>query len=333
MKAFVTATFDADELRRLERSMPVVHEDWRKTHKVYFSGAELADRLRELAADVLVVEADLVHEEVIEGCELSIIGAARGDPLNIGVEHATKKRIPVFFAPARNAQAVAEMTIGFMLSALRRIHEVNHALRSGAMRFDRTREFLAAYEAYTGYELEGKTVGIVGFGAIGQRVARGLSGFGCRIVAYDPFVESGAFERLGTQRLDLDELVRACDILTVHCPEAPGTSDLINAERVRALRPGAYVMNLARARVLDEDALYEGLVSGRIAGAGLDVLVQEPIQPDNRFLALPNVVLAPHYGGNTHETVQRQSRMIVDSIEAWIAGRRPQYLVNPEILD
>jgi len=333
VKAFVTATFDSSELERLGRMMPVVHEDWRKTQKVYFSGEELVAKVREVGADVLVVEADLVHEEVIDGCELRLIGAARGDPLNIGVERATAKRIPVVFAPARNAQAVAELTIGFMLSVLRRIHEVNHRLRAGEMHFEHTKEYLAAYEAYTGYELEGKTVGIVGFGAIGQRVARALGGFGCRVLAYDPFVDEGSFERLGARRTELDDLIRTCDILTVHCPEAPGTTDLINAERVRALRPGAWVMNLARARVLNEDALYEGLASGKIAGAGLDVFTLEPIQPDNRFLALPNVVVAPHYGGNTHETVARQSRMMVDAIEAWLAGRRPEHLCNPQVLD
>jgi D-3-phosphoglycerate dehydrogenase / 2-oxoglutarate reductase len=332
LKAFITATFDPGELSRLARKMDVVHEDWRKTHKVYFSGEELAARLREVDADVLIVEADLVHEEVIDGCDLKIIGAARGDPINIGIEHATKRRIPVFFAPARNAQAVAELTIGFLLSLLRHIHEINHELRSGRMRFDRTREYLAAYEAYTGRELEGKTVGIVGFGAIGQRVARALSGFGCRLLAYDPYADSGSFERLGAERTELDDLVRQCDVLTVHCPEAPATTDLINAERVRALKPGVYVLNLARARVLNEDALYEGLVSGHIAGAGLDVFMQEPIQPDSRFLALKNVVLAPHYGGNTHETVVRQSRMMVDAIEEYLAGRRPTHICNPEVL-
>jgi D-3-phosphoglycerate dehydrogenase len=332
VKAFITATFDAGELARLRKRMEVVHEDWRKTQKVYFSGEELVSRLQEIGADVLIVEADLVHEEVIDGSGLKIIGAARGDPVNIGIEHATRRRIPVFFAPARNAQAVAELTVGFLLCCFRRIHEINHELRSGRMRFDRTRDFLGAYERYTGYELEGKTVGIVGFGAIGQRVARAVCGFGCRVLAYDPYVDAGSFERLGAERIELDPLIAACDVLTVHCPEAPATTDLVNAERVRALKPGAWVLNLARARVLNEDALYEGLVSGRIAGAGLDVFQQEPIQLDNRFLKLANVVVAPHYGGNTYETVVRQSRMMVDAIEDFLDGRRPKHVVNPEVL-
>ncbi|MGH7819284.1 MAG: NAD(P)-dependent oxidoreductase, partial [Candidatus Binatia bacterium] len=329
--AYITATFHPAALERLRRTMDVVHEDWRRTQKVYFSGGELAQRIRDLGADVLVVEADLVHEEVIEGCDLRIIGATRGDPINIRIDLASARKIPVFFAPARNAEAVAELTVGFMLCALRRIHEVYHGLRSGELGLDGATGFLDAYHRYTGFELEGKTVGIVGFGAIGQRVARILRGFGARVIAYDPYVAREVFESLGAERFELDPLVRESDVLTIHCPELPETFDLVNAERVRSLKAGAYVMNLGRARTLNEDALYEGLRSGRIAGAGLDVLSQEPVRPDNRFLALPNVVLMPHYGGNTHETVLRQSHMMVDGIEDFLAGKRPRYLCNPEI--
>ena len=332
MKAYITATFDSDALEHLRRSMEVVYEDWRQTHKLYFSGEEFAERIRKTGADILIVEADLVHDEVIEGCGLKMIGAARGDPLNIRVDLATERKIPVFFAPARNAQAVAELTVGFMLCTARRIHEVYHEIRSGQLRFEDGEDYFGGYQRYTGIELEGKTVGVVGFGAIGQRVARILGGFGCRIIAFDPYAQEGSYQKLSAQRVDLDTLVRECDILTVHCPEAPETDDLINADRVRALKPGAYVMNLARARVVNEDALYEGLKSGRIAGAGLDVLSHEPVQADNRFLQLSNVVILPHYGGNTRETVVRQSRMIVEAMEDYQAGRRPKNICNPEVL-
>ena len=334
MKAFITATFDPEVLREMRQSMDVVYEDWRETRKIYFSGEELAARLRDLGADVLIVEADLVHEEVIENTGLEMIGATRGDPVNIAIDVATARGIPVFFAPGRNAEAVAELTVAFMLSAMRRVHEVYHELRSGALRFDENpSSFLDAYARYTGAELEGKTVGVVGFGAIGQRVTKILArGFGSRVLAYDPYVTAGTFEALGAERCDLDFLIRSSDVLTVHCPETPDTTGLIHAERVRALKPGAYVMNLGRARILDEDALYEGLVSGRIAGAGLDVLVNEPIRPAERLLQLPNVVLMPHYGGNTHETVLRQSRMIVEAIDDSLAGRKSRYLCNPEVV-
>ena len=333
MKAYVTATFHPDLVARLARSMEVVHEDWRQTQKVYFSGDELAARVRELGADVLIVEADLVHEEVIEGCDLAMIGAARGDPLNVRIDLATKRKIPVFFAPARNAEAVAELTLAFMLSVMRRVHEVYHELRSGRLHFDGGAEYLGAYHRYTGVELEGKTVGIVGFGAIGQRVARILRGFHSRVLAYDPYASAGSFETLGAERCEIEPLLAESDVLTIHCPETPETVDLVSAARLRLLKPGAYVMNLGRARILDENALYEALREGRVAGAGLDVLNQEPVRPNDRFLALPNVVMMPHYGGNTHETVLRQSEMMVEAIEARLAGRRPPYLANPEILD
>jgi D-3-phosphoglycerate dehydrogenase len=331
LKAFITATFHPEALERLRRTMDVVYEDWRQTQKIFFAGEAFAARIRELAADVLIVEVDLVHEEVIEGCDLKIIGATRGDPINIRIDLATARKIPVLFAPARNAQAVAELTVAFMLSVARRVHEIYHQLRSGELRFDRAGVYLDSYQRYTGIELEGKTVGIVGFGAIGQRVARILGGFGCRLTAHDPYVDEAKFRAIGTEKTDLDRLVRECDILTVHCPEAPETDDLINGERVRSFKPGAYVMNLARGRVINEDALYEGLKSGRIAGAGLDVLAHEPIQHDDRFLLLPNVVMLPHFGGNTHETVWRQSQMMVEAIEDYRAGRRPKNVYNPEV--
>jgi D-3-phosphoglycerate dehydrogenase / 2-oxoglutarate reductase len=234
MKAFITATFDEVSRKRLERRMPVVHEDWRQTQKIYFMGDEFAARVRELGADVLIVEADLVHEEIIEGCDVRMIGAARGDPVNIRIDLATAKKIPVFSAPARNAEAVAELTVGFMLAALRRIHEVYHRLLAGELRFERSRDYAAAYSRYIGFELEGKTVGIVGFGAIGQRVARCLSGFGCRLLAYDPYVRDEVVRASGAERADLDAIIAESDILTVHCPELPETVDLINADRARA---------------------------------------------------------------------------------------------------
>ncbi|MEA2627355.1 MAG: hypothetical protein QOD06_3400 [Candidatus Binatota bacterium] len=332
MKAYVTASFDAAALARLATMMDVVHEDWRVTHKVFFAGEELARRIRDVGADVLIVEADLVHEEVIEGTKLAIIGAARGDPLNVRLDLATARGIPVIFAPARNAGAVAELTVTFILSVLRHVHEVHHELRSGRLDFERPGDYLGAYSRYVGVELAGKTVGVVGFGAIGRRVARLVAAFDARVLVFDPYVPESTVTAAGAETADPDRIVRECDVLTVHCPETPETVNLLDAERIRALRPGAVVMNLARARILDEDALYEGLCSGRIAGAGLDVLSHEPVRRGERFLSLPNVLVLPHYGGNTRETVIRQSRMIVDGIEDLLAGRRPRHLCNPGAL-
>ncbi len=332
MKALITASFHPDGIERLKRHMDVEYDDWRAQRRIYFDGQQFAARINASGADVVIVEADLVHDEVLDSCRLKIIGCCRGDPINIGVEKATAQGIPVLFAPARNADAVADLTLGFMLALARHIFTVNDLLRRGEMRFQSTKDYLSAYETYGGFELGGVTVGIVGFGAIGRGVAKRLRGFGARVVAYDPHVAANVFAAYETQAVSLEALLDEANILTVHCPDIPQTQGLIGAAQLRRLRPGALVLNLARAAILDEDALYNSLVEGHIAGAALDVFREEPIQPENRFLKLPNVLVAPHLGGATRDVVRHQTNLVVDGIEAYLSGRTPQHIVNPEVL-
>jgi D-3-phosphoglycerate dehydrogenase len=328
MRALITASFEPACLRRLERHMSVVHEDWKRDRKIYFDGAELAARIRAVEADVLIVEADLVHAEVFSSCRLAIVGCCRGDPINIDRETATRLGVPIFFTPGRNADAVADLAVAFMLGLARHVFAVNHELKAGTLRFERTEDYLAMYERYTGRELGGATVGVVGLGYVGRAVARRLHGFGSRILGYDPY--AGAID--GVTTVDLPTLVRESDFLSVHCAATEATRGLIGAAELATMKPGAYVLNLARASVVDEDALYEALVSGRLAGAALDVFGQEPVQPDNRFVGLPNVLVMPHLGGATVDVVRHQSEMIVECIEAYLAGRQPPYVWNPEVL-
>ncbi len=332
MKALITASFDAAGLTRLRRHMEVEHEDWRASKHIYFDGQKFAARIQAARADVLIVEADLVHEDVIDTCALKLIGCCRGDPINIGVDCATRHGVPVLFAPARNADAVADLTVGYMLALARNIFTVNTLLKSGEMRFESASDYLGTYERYGGFELGGITVGIVGFGAIGQGVARRLRGFGTRVLAFDPYVPAEVFNAHRTDSVTLDDLLRASDMVTVHCPELPETQQLIGAAQLRLLKRGAYVLNLARAAIVDEDALYAALVDGHVAGAALDVFRDEPVQPDNRFVRLPNVLASPHLGGATRDVVRHQSDIIVDGIEAYLGGERPRHIVNPEVL-
>jgi phosphoglycerate dehydrogenase-like enzyme len=332
VKALVTASFSADALERLARHMQVVHEDWRQTQKIHFDGAKFAAKIREVGADVLIVEADLVHEEVLDNCTLRLIGCCRGDPINVGVERATALGIPVLFTPARNADAVADLTLGFMLALARNIYTVNFLLKSGQMTFEGTKDYLTAYERYGGFELGGVTVGVVGFGAIGRRVVARVRAFGSRVLVYDPFVEAAAIEAAGAEPAALDATVAQADVLTLHCPDTPENHRLINAARIGAMKRGAYFLNLARAALVDDDALYEALRDGRLAGAALDVFADEPVRPENRYVRLPNVLVTPHLGGATRDVIVHQSDMIVADVEAWLAGRRPTYVVNPRAL-
>jgi autoinducer 2 (AI-2) kinase len=332
VKALITASFTAEGVERLRRHMAVEHEDWRVRHTIYFDGAEFARRIRDAGADLLIVEADLVHDEVLNAVPLRLIGCCRGDPINIGVERATELGIPVLFAPGRNADAVADLTLGFMLALARHIYTVNMLLKTGQMTFSATRDYLDIYNTYGGFELGGVTVGVVGFGAIGRRVVRRLRAFGSRVLVFDPFVAPEAVRDAEAEPMALDDLVRRADILTLHCPDTPENYGLISAARIRAMKPGAYFLNLARAAIVDDEALYAALRDGHLAGAALDVFADEPVRPENRYVQLPNVLVAPHLGGATRDVVGHQTDLIVDGIEAWLRGERPAHIANPAVL-
>src|SRR5205809_2292291 len=171
MRAFITASFHPAAKARLERHMEVAHEDWRVRQAIYFDGSTFAERIRQLGADVLIVEADLVHAEVLERCPLRMIGCCRGDPVNIDLELATRKGIPVFHTPGRNADAVADLTLAFLLMLARHLHAIQDTFRTGGGRVAGAGDFLELYSRFTGVELGGRTVGLVGLGAAGREVA------------------------------------------------------------------------------------------------------------------------------------------------------------------
>jgi len=322
MRAFITASFHPAAKARLERHMEVAHEDWRGRQAIYFDGSKFAERIRLLGADVLIVEADLVHAEVLESC--------RGDPVNIDLELATRKGIPVFHTPGRNADAVADLTLAFMLMLARHLPQVAETFQGGGPAFERTGDFLEMYNRFTGVELGGQTVGLVALGAVGREVAARLRAFKARVLAYDPYVRQPPE---GVELTGLEELLRASDFVSLHAPVTAETQNLVSRERLALMKPSAYFINTARAALTDEDALYEMLVAGRLAGAALDVLHNEPLQGDNRFLSLPNVIVTPHLGGATHDVVRHQSDIVVDAIESYLRGERPRWIANPEVLE
>jgi len=331
MRALITASFDPAAKARLARHMEVVHEDWKERRSIYFDGVEFAKRITAVGADVLIVEADLVHAEVLDTCPLRMIGVCRGDPVNVDVALATTKGIPVFHTPGRNADAVADLTVAFMLVLARHLPAVWGAYRSGdATRVERASDYLEMYNRFTGVELGGCTIGLVGLGAVGREVAARLAAFKARLLAYDPYVTDAP---AGVTLCGLEALLRESDIISLHAPVTPETQGLISAERLALLKPSALVVNTARAALTDEDALYEMLRSGRLAGAALDVLATEPLQPGDRFLTLPNVVVTPHLGGATLDVTRHQSDIVVDAMEKWLRGERPRWIANPAVLD
>ena len=333
MKAFITAPFSEDSLNFLKNlGVDYVYSPWHKTRKT-LNDKEIIEAINDYGAEIFVTELENVTDEVINKTDLKIIGICRNDPKrNVDVEAANKKGIPIIFTPGRNANAVAELTIALMLAVLRKIVYADRLLRSGKIIIDSFEDFSEFYNNLRGQELLGKTVGIIGLGKIGYRVARKLKAFGVRILVYDPYVSDERIKSVGGVRVDLDTLLKRSDIITIHVPPTEETFDLIGEKELEKMKKDAILINTASPVVVDEDALYEALKAGKIAGAGLDVFYDEPVDSSNRFLKLDNVVVTPHIGGGTYETIRLHSWMIVSDIERILRGEKPKFIYNPEVL-
>nr|MDO8134711.1 2-hydroxyacid dehydrogenase [Candidatus Njordarchaeum guaymaensis] len=335
LKALVTAPFSEEGLASLRKHMKVTYENWRETNKIYTDSRELAERIQRGDFNVLIVEGDQVDEELINKCDLKIIACCRGNPINIDVDAATKKKIPVIYTPARNADAVADMTIALMLAQARHITEADRALKSGNIKIESEEGLTDMLTRFAGVEIGLRTVGIIGFGAIGYRVARRLKGFGSKILIYDPYVKKTdprVKEVKGKIVGKLEELIKESDFVTLHVAAVPEAEKLISKEMIDLMKPSAYFINTARAFLTDEDALYEALKEKRIAGAGLDVFLTEPVDSSNRFLEFDNVTVTPHSGGDTVDVIKHHSDMIANDIKLLIKGKKPNFVRNPEVL-
>ncbi len=333
MKAFITADFDEYGLETIKKHMEYDYENWRDTKKIYFDENEFIKEIKSRGADVVIVEADFVMKIVIEQCGLKIIASCRDDPWNVDIETATEKGIPVFSAPHRNTPSVADHTVGLILCVTRNIMKADRLLRAGKIIYKSEMDFLNYFNLFKGIELGGKKVGIVGLGSIGFQVAKRLrNGFGCEILVHDPYVIEDRLKEVDGKIVDLETLMRESDIITVHARVTKETTGMIKKKHFEMMKPTAHFINTARAAITDEDALFEVLKEKKIAGAGLDVFIKDPIESGDRFLTLDNVVATPHIGGNTVDTVKRQSKMIAEDIESYLTGKEPKHILNKEVL-
>ncbi|MFJ4223186.1 phosphoglycerate dehydrogenase [Microbacterium sp. NPDC089695] len=235
---------------------------------------------------------------------------------NVELPVARDRGVDVVNVPGGNAEAVAELALGFILSLMRRLPQMHDAARAG--RWDR----------YVGTELAGKTVGLLGFGAIARLLAARLSGFDLTIKAYDPYADLDAAARLGVEIVSLEEAVSDADIVSVHVPHLPETHHLVDDALISHMRQGTLLINTSRGGLVDEAALVRGLESGRIGGAGLDVFEHEPVSPDNPLFSHDAVVTAPHAGADTIEAYDRIGWATAQAIVDVFAGRTPANVAN-----
>ena len=323
-RALVLAPFHHDALNTLGSIMPVTHESWTDTRRLY-SPEELVERINSEDVEVLVVEADFVFEEVFQQAKhLRFLGVCRGDPNQVDMEAATSQGIVVVNTPGRNARAVAELTLGLLLSLARAIPSSHHYVTGGFWENP-----VDPYISLRGIELHGKTLGLIGLGAVGRLVARLCRALGMRVIAYDPYLGPSGGKKGGILLTSLEDLLHEVDFLSIHAPLTPDTQGLLNRERLHQMKRGVFIVNTAAYGILEEEALVELLDSGHIAGVALDVHEAHPIPPSCPLLRMPKVILTPHIGGATNETVERHSWMIVEDLRRFLNGRRPKHLANP----
>lgn len=325
MKALILAPFEAASLQRLRQRVDVAYESWMETRRLY-DPAELAERIRREDVGFVVTEADFLFGEVFEGeSPLRFIGVCRGALNHVDLDAATQRGVLVAHTPGRNAVAVAELTVGLVFCLARRLPAADAWVKAR-----RWQDPVEPYFAFRGEEVTGKTAGLLGLGATGAEVSRRLRVLGMRVLAHDPFVSPGKAARAGARLVGLDTLLAESDFLSVHAALTSQTERLLSGERLARMKPTAYLVNTAASGIVDEAALVQALRERRIAGAALDVHAASPLPPTSPFLDMDNVVLTPHIGGATPETVARHSRMIVEDIERFLDGQRPVRLANPE---
>ncbi|WP_406050232.1 2-hydroxyacid dehydrogenase [Kribbella sp. NBC_00889] len=272
--------------------------------------------------EIAVTQMGPFTERVLDAApDLRFLVVCRGGPVNVNVPAATKRGIIVASTPGRNAVAAAEHAVAMMMGALRNLPRLQRTLEQGEWRSD-----LYAYDE-CGLELDGATVGLVGYGAIGQRVARVMLAFGAEVLVVDPAIDP-AEAPAGVEVVELDDLLRRSDVVSLHARLTDQTSGMIGAEQIALMPRGAVLVNTARGGLLDYDATVDALESGQLGAAAFDVFPVEPVPAGARLLTAPNVVMTPHLAGATKQTALRAGSIAAEAVAAYLAGIDPVGLVS-----
>lgn len=271
--------------------------------------------------DAILAGEEVYSKEVLEAIagKVKIIARYGIGYDKIDIENATKNGIAIANTPGKMAKQVAELTLLMILALARNLCELNNIIKSGGWKHD-----------LIGSLLEGKTVGLVGFGSIAQKLSEYLQVFRCRILAYDVFFDSEVTSRFNVEKSELAEIAAESDFVSIHVPLNEETRCLIDRSFFERMKPTAFFINTARGKVVHEKDLIEALRGKRIAGAALDVFEQEPTNPHNPLLKMPNVIVSPHAGGLVKESITETALCAAEDIVSVLQGKRPQYLLNPD---
>ena len=267
--------------------------------------------------------APLTDKVLAAAPDLRLAVIARGGPTNANVKAATAHGVLVCNAPGRNATATAEHTLSLILSVLRRLPETDAALHRG--------EWLGNYYEYnnSGEELEGSTAGLIGYGAIGSRVARMLHGFGCHVLVYDPYITAESLDK-AAEKVELPELLSRARIVSLHARATAENKGMIGAKELSAMPQGSVLVNCARGSLVQYDAVCDALDGGHLWGAGFDVFPEEPVPASSRLLRTPHIVMTPHIAGASKQTAEKAARIAAGEVRRYLAGEPLHHCINAD---
>lgn len=294
-------------------------------------------------AEALFVGYEEVTRKVLNNTNLKVICSIRGGPrANIDVDCATEKNIPVIYTFGREAIPVADFTLGQLIALTRKIVRCDRELRNKIFTapdkeygsdkdviWDMSEE--GPWQGRKGIELEGKTWGLIGFGTVGQEVAKRARGFGVRVIAFDPYQTEERFAALQVTRVELDKLLKAADIISVHAKVDDSNKNMLNQDKFNLMKQGVYLINNARAGIIEEKALRAALKGGKLGGLALDVFHTEPIKENDEYFQYDNVILTPHIAGAGVDVIYLQSVMLVNDFMLYLSGGVPKPVINPEV--
>jgi D-3-phosphoglycerate dehydrogenase len=282
-----------------------------------YSEAELAALLGDVDA-IAINSRDPITDRVLAAApRLKVIAKAGSKPTsNVDISAAGRRGVRVTWTPGANAVSVAEMTLALMLTLVKRLPEVSSHLRGGGWR---------TYDLLGG-ELAGKTLGLIGLGAIGREVAHRFLAFGGRVLGYDPFVDASAAAGFGVERVELGALYAMADVVSLHCEMSASTERMIDAKALAAMKTSAFLVNTARGGLVDEEALLQALDAGRLAGAALDVFAHEPVPRGSPLVGHPRVFATPHVSAFTNEASLRESSWALEDAARVLDGLEPVHM-------
>jgi D-3-phosphoglycerate dehydrogenase len=341
MKIFFSAEYDESEMKPLYEMGDVDKEGW-ALGLPKFSEDELVEKTKD--ADIIITSYDDITRKVIESApNLKLIACTRATPVNVDMQAAKERNIPVLYTPGRNSDCTAEMTIGLMLSIARKIPMAYKALKEGKFTASpdmhkETKEGLktdmiwdmdmdSPYMIFKGTQLHGKTLGIIGYGSIGRRVGRIARAIGMELLIFDPYVGEIDVEEFGVRKaLTLKQVMEESDFITCHMKITEQTKGCISREMISYMKPTAYFINASRGAILDEEALVDALREKRIAGAAFDVYASEPLASNHPYVTeLDNVVITPHIAGATDDVLVNHTKQIVSDVRRFVNGEHLLY--------